>query len=95
LVFSDHTQEFKGQNHEKTLERLRQKSLVALKQAKKPWLTNIHDPIPLHDWRKQNAEANLILVHPGEDKLPLAKNENIYLLIGPEGGFSAAELERF
>src|SRR5690606_11710417 len=46
IVTTDHTQEFKGQDHGRLVERLRAKSLVALKQAKKAWLTEIHSPLP-------------------------------------------------
>jgi 16S rRNA (uracil1498-N3)-methyltransferase len=91
LVTTDHTQEFKGQDHGRLLERLRHKSLAALKQAKKAWMTSIHPPLPLREWRKGNA-GDLILVHPGEDRLGPMHPGNLYLLIGPEGGFSGAEI---
>ena len=93
LVTTEHTQEFKGQNHDRLVERLRVKSLVGLKQAKKAWLTAIHEPVPLRDWRKSHEDMPLILVHPGEDTLPETPPETVGMLIGPEGGFSRAELE--
>lgn len=91
LVTTDHTQDFKGQDHGRLMERLNLKSLVALKQAKKAWLTAIHPPLPLQDWRKTHA-GSLVLVHPGPDSRALPTHGNLYLLVGPEGGFSAAEL---
>jgi 16S rRNA (uracil1498-N3)-methyltransferase len=64
-----------------------------LKQAKKPWLTRIHGPIPLRKWRQEHAEMPLVLLHPGEDRLPDQVSESFAILTGPEGGFSAGELE--
>ncbi len=95
LVFSDYTQEFKDQNYAKAVERLKQKSLVALKQAKKAWLTEILEPISLSSWREQNTQRPLIIAHPGSDKLPENKNDLYYLLIGSEGGFSPREIDGF
>jgi 16S rRNA (uracil1498-N3)-methyltransferase len=93
LVKTDHTQEFTGQNHDRLMERLRGKSLVALKQAKKPWLTKIHAPVSIREWQKQNSHLPLVLLHPGEDRLPEEFSGSYGVLTGPEGGFSALELE--
>lgn len=92
LVTTDHTQEFKGQNHEKLVERLRGKSLVALKQAKKAWLTEVHEPLPLRSWRERFAAMSLILLHPGKDQMPERFEGDYGVLGGPEGGFSQPEL---
>jgi 16S rRNA (uracil1498-N3)-methyltransferase len=91
LVTSDHTQEFKGQDHGRLMERLRAKSQAGLKQAKKAWSTRIHPPLPLREWRKSHPDP-LVLVHPGPDRLPPVDDSPYYALIGPEGGFSAPEL---
>src|SRR5690606_31658326 len=88
-----HTQEFKGQDHGRLVERLRAKSLVALKQAKKSWLTEIHPPLPLQQWREGHREMSIVLIHPGADKLPKTFKGQYGLLTGPEGGFSISELE--
>lgn len=93
LVTTDHSQEFKGQDHSRLLERLNQKSLVGLKQGKKPWLTAIHAPMPLRKWREAHRGISLILVHPGPDRLEGLATGEIGLLTGPEGGFSDSELE--
>jgi len=93
IVTTDHTQEFKGQDHGRLVERLRAKSLVALKQAKKAWLTEIHSPLPLRQWRKENRDMAIILIHPGADKIPNKAMQSYGLLTGPEGGFSNSELE--
>ncbi|MDB5049948.1 MAG: hypothetical protein JWO30_3019 [Fibrobacteres bacterium] len=92
LVTTDHTQEFKGQNHDRLVERLRGKSLVALKQAKKAWLTEVHGPLPLREWRTRFPRLPVVLLHPGKDQLPDRMEEDFAVLSGPEGGFSAAEL---
>jgi 16S rRNA (uracil1498-N3)-methyltransferase len=92
LLLTDHAQTFKGQDHSRLVERLRSKSLVALKQAKKPWLTAIHSPVSLSEWRQGNRGDTLVLVHPGPDRLPAAPPPAFTLLTGPEGGFSESEL---
>lgn len=95
LVTTDHTQEFKGQNFDKLVERLRAKSLVGLKQAKKAWLTEIHAPIDIKEWRRRFPAIDMVLLHPGKDLLPDTKEGALGLVVGPEGGFSAAELAWF
>ncbi len=93
LVTTDHTQEFKGQDHGRLIERLQAKSLVALKQAKKTWLTQIHAPVPLRQWKADHKTMPLILVHPGEDRLTEKLETSFAVLTGPEGGFSEDELK--
>ncbi|HLP39946.1 MAG TPA: RsmE family RNA methyltransferase [Fibrobacteria bacterium] len=92
LVTTDHTQEFKGQDHARLLERLRHKSLVALKQAKKSWLTEVHAPVTLREWRRSHP-GPLVVAHPGPDRLPEKGTGPLYVLVGPEGGFSGEETE--
>ena len=92
IVTTDHTQEFKGQDHGKLVERLRAKSLVALKQAKKPWLTSIHVPIPLRECKSNLQSMPLIVLEAGEDRLPQTLSEPFALVSGPQGGFSMGEL---
>ncbi len=92
LIQSDKSSEFKDQN-DRLVEKLRQKSLVALKQAKKAWLTRIHPPKALRKWRENYRSIPLAVAHPGETSLPTAIPENLHVLIGPEGGFSPAEID--
>lgn len=92
LVTTDLSQEFKDQDFTRLLERLRLKSMVALKQAKKPWLTAIEEPVSLRTWRRKNPGV-IILTHPGMDRLENLGTGSLFLLIGPEGGFSPGELE--
>lgn len=91
IVITDRSQEFKGQDHSRLVERLRAKAIVGLKQSKKPWLTVIEEPQSLESWREKNRASNLVTLHPGEDRLPPVGSE-IALLCGPEGGLSDREL---
>jgi 16S rRNA (uracil1498-N3)-methyltransferase len=93
LLQTDHSSEFSGQSFERPLERLRQKSLVALKQAKKTWLTRIHPPQKLRAWRELHRMVPLALAHPGPDTLPSPLPPTLHVLVGPEGGFSNEELQ--
>jgi 16S rRNA (uracil1498-N3)-methyltransferase len=91
VVTTEHTQEFKGQDHSRLMERLRAKALVGLKQAKKAWLTAIEGPESLERWRERNRDLDLVVLHPGGDRLP-GPGSPAALLCGPEGGFSDREL---
>jgi 16S rRNA (uracil1498-N3)-methyltransferase len=93
LLQTDHSSEFNDQSFDRLLERLRQKSLVALKQAKKTWLTRIHPPQPLRSWREEHRAVPIALAHPGPSTLPSPLPAMLHLLVGPEGGFSNGELE--
>lgn len=93
LLKTDHCETFKGQDHSRLVERLRQKSLTALKQAKKAWLTRIHPPQDLRAWRADHADTPLVVAHPGESTVPTPLPASLHLLTGPEGGFSEGELE--
>lgn len=92
LLRTDHAQVFSGQDHEKLANRLRQKSIVALKQAKKTHLTQVHAPTDLMTLRQRNPDLVLAIAHPGEDSLPEAAPARFALLVGPEGGFSDREM---
>lgn len=93
LLVTDHSSEFKGQDFSKLVERLRQKSVVALKQAKKSWLTRVHAPQELRAWRAAHATTPLVVAHPGEATVPDPAPPALHVLTGPEGGFSEPELE--
>ncbi len=92
LLITDHAQVFSGQDHEKLVTRLRQKSVVALKQARKPYLTRIHAPMSLSAWCQAHLDWDWIVAHPGEDKLGPPSAKPFALLVGPEGGFSSGEI---
>jgi 16S rRNA (uracil1498-N3)-methyltransferase len=92
LLKTEHCEVFKGQEFGKMVERLRSKSLTALKQAKKAWLTRIHEPQDLRAWRAAHRATPLAVAHPGDDTVPSPLPASLHVLTGPEGGFSEAEL---
>lgn len=102
---TDYSQEPKNSDLKKTVRRAELKSLVSLKQSKKPWMTRIEGPIEFDKWLK-DYQGDLILCDiDGERKLDLEGNADgncsageraatsVTLLVGPEGGFSPREIE--
>jgi len=74
----------------KLLQRMEQKSQVALKQARKTWLTQISGPVDFAEWVENQSGQLVLLDEKGESSFP-AFAGNTTLLIGPEGGFSDEE----
>jgi len=77
--------------------RMEAKSLVALKQSRKSWLTEIKAPVYLNDFL-ENFKGNLIVCDKdGNSPLSTLNSQlstlQTAILSGPEGGFSAAEIE--
>ncbi len=78
--------------------RMEAKSLVALKQSRKSWLTEIKAPIYLNEFL-ETFKGNLIVCDQSGN--PTIKNSQLStlnsqlstILTGPEGGFSPTELE--
>ena len=95
VALTEHTQEFKGQDHSRLMERLRAKCLAGLKQAKKAWLTEIAGPAPLRAWREAHRDLPLVVAAPGGDRGLPAPGSAFAVAIGPEGGFSEAEAQAF
>ena len=106
---TDYSQEPKNSDLHKLVRRSELKSLVSLKQSKKPWLTEICGPIEFKEWLK-GYHGDLILCDvDGEKTAPkeitdkLTNNSAgkekcditpITLLVGPEGGFSPDEIRK-
>jgi len=95
---TDYSQEPKNSDLHKLVRRSELKSLVSLKQSKKPWLTEICGPVSFRDWL-QGYRGDLVLCDlDGERTLPsevsdrLNSGTPVTLLIGPEGGFSPEEI---
>lgn len=96
IVFlrTDYSQEPKNSDLKKTVRRAELKSLVSLKQSKKPWLTKIEGPVEFKDWLK-NYQGDLVLCDMDGEQAPQPEKlgNPTTLLVGPEGGFSPAEIQ--
>ncbi len=91
---TDYSQEPKNSDLKKTVRRAELKALVSLKQSKKPWLTRIEGPVEFKEWLK-GYKGDLVLCDMDGDNAPSAQDlaTTTTLLVGPEGGFSPAEIE--
>ena len=90
---TDFSQEPKNSDLHKLIRRAELKSLVSLKQSKKPWMTRIEGPIEFDRWL-DTYEGNLVLCDiNGEKSVPVLEQRTT-LLVGPEGGFSDKEISR-
>jgi 16S rRNA (uracil1498-N3)-methyltransferase len=93
LLRTERSQEPRASNLSKLLRRMEAKSLAALKQSCKPWLTEIKAPVYLNEFLK-NFCGDLIVCERGSKIfLPQCVQQPTAILTGPEGGFSPAELE--
>jgi len=92
LLRTERSQEPKDSNLSRVVRRCELKSLVSLKQSKKPWLTRIGGPVTLEDFLK-DYHGDLVLCDiGGSDSAPETAG-NVTILVGPEGGFSDREVE--
>jgi 16S rRNA (uracil1498-N3)-methyltransferase len=90
---TDFSQEPKNSDLHKLIRRAELKSLVSLKQSKKPWMTRIEGPIEFDRWL-DTYEGNLVICDiNGEKSVPVLEQRTT-LLVGPEGGFSDKEISR-
>ena len=92
FIRTDFSQEPKNSDLHKTVRRAELKSLVSLKQSKKPWLTRIEGPVTLDEWLN-SYKGDIILCDANGSPLPGEIKNETTLLIGPEGGFSPREIE--
>ncbi|MBO6135997.1 MAG: 16S rRNA (uracil(1498)-N(3))-methyltransferase [Fibrobacter sp.] len=90
---TDFSQEPKNSDLHKLIRRAELKSLVSLKQSKKPWLTRIEGPIEFDRWL-DTYEGDLVLCDINGDKNAPTLDQRTSLLVGPEGGFSDKEISR-
>ena len=89
---TDFSQEPKNSDLHKLVRRAELKSLVSLKQSKKPWLTRIEGPIEFDRWL-ESYEGDLVLCDIDGEKSAPVLDCRTTLLIGPEGGFSPREID--
>jgi len=95
LLRTERSQEPKESTLSKLRRRMEAKSLVALKQSRKAWLTEIKAPVCLNEFI-ENFRGNLIVCDKnGETYAPPFSHlsPHIAILTGPEGGFSPTELD--
>ena len=90
---TDFSQEPKNSDLHKLVRRAELKSLVSLKQSKKPWLTRIEGPIEFDRWL-DTYEGDLVLCDINGKKSVPVLEQGTTLLVGPEGGFSDKEISR-
>ena len=69
----------------------------AMKQSNQFYLPKINEPISFNDFMKKENNSTKFIAHCEEDKKDLFKNsiqpnQNILILIGPEGDFSTKEI---
>lgn len=90
---TDFSQEPKNSDLHKLVRRAELKSLVSLKQSKKPWLTRIEGPIEFDRWL-DTYEGDLVLCDMDGKHTAPTLDHRTTLLVGPEGGFSDKEISR-
>ena len=81
---------------EKTLIRWRRICLAACKQSRRLWLPALSEPVSLRQLLEKRGDARLIAAHPGTERVSwesVRESEEAILLVGPEGGFSPAEID--
>jgi 16S rRNA (uracil1498-N3)-methyltransferase len=76
---------------ESKLDKLRRAAVEACKQSGRDWLPELHAPLPLAEWLSAGPPGWLL--HPQGEPLPIAGAKPARALIGPEGGWSPAEVE--
>jgi len=74
-----------------TSDRLRQKAIAAITQSGNPWLPVISEPTSFDDL----AFGHATIVGDAHGSVPSdVTSHDTWILVGPEGGFSARELEK-
>ena len=79
----------------KTLLRWRRICLAACKQSRRLWLPAVSQPVSLQQLLDERGDVRLIAAHPGSGRGSwqcVRESAGAVLLVGPEGGFSPAEM---
>lgn len=80
---------------ESHLDRIRRRAREALKQSGALWAPGIDPPVPLERFLVDlGAGARWLADHGGQETPGLSSAEAVTILVGPEGGFTAAEREQ-
>lgn len=97
-LYTERTEvKLKGERADKKLRHWRQIAISACEQCQRNRLPLIHQATTLFNWLENtDAEKRLVLHHRGNRALSdyQEKPKNVALLIGPEGGLSAREIEK-
>ena len=88
-----------SERHRLRIDRLQRKAISAMKQSLRATLPEIDDLVPLRDFFSLvNPDSTKLIAHLSENAIPLTNAVKLKtahcLLIGPEGDFSPAELQR-
>ena len=85
-----------GERADKRQQHWQQIAVAACEQSGRSTVPVIHAPQPLENWLSTvESECKLVLHHRAEQNLEeLEAPTSVALLIGPEGGLSAGEIER-
>ncbi|MBO9495054.1 16S rRNA (uracil(1498)-N(3))-methyltransferase [Thalassotalea sp. G20_0] len=80
---------------DKRVKHWQQVAISACEQCGRNIVPTIHTPVKLEDWlTTRGTELNFVLHHRTREKLSgFAQPESVSLLIGPEGGLTAQEIE--
>jgi len=92
LLRTERSQEPRNSELGRLRRRMESKSLVALKQSRKSWLTEIKAPVYLNEFL-ENFNGDLIVCDQIGSSSLSTINYPLSILTGPKGGFSPAELE--
>ncbi len=77
------------------LDRLHAHAVAAMKQSQRLWLPTIHEPLSFHEFLRSHSADHCIIAScdwKQTQKWPTDLTGSVTILIGPEGGFSMAEL---
>lgn len=81
-------------------ERLKNVMIAALKQCRRSKLPELFSPHSLEDFLEADDAGKMLLCHPHEEAVPILQavsqsppGASLTILVGPEGGFSASEVE--
>lgn len=83
------------QRWEKKLQQWQKIAVAACEQCGRNTLPKLHPPMPLVDWTRQSTQQLRVTLHPKAEtsfrhiRVP---KQGVRLLIGPEGGFTEAEV---
>jgi 16S rRNA (uracil1498-N3)-methyltransferase len=95
-VISERTQ-VGTRDHSKRVDHWRRIAMQALKQCRRPWAMALEEPTPLQIFVERESGNGGVVVadRNGSTAEDLPEEAARVLIVGPEGGFSAAERELF